>query len=135
MSKESLNQRLATSGLRFTPQREHVYHVLLQKRDHPTAEEVFMRAKDSLPDISIATVYNCLDALVKCGLVRQVTVERGATRFCPNMNKHAHFFCEECGHIFDVNLSREETFTLPRGFRSKHVEVAFRGFCPSCEPQ
>ena len=40
-----LNERLATSGFRFTPQRQHVYDVLLQKRDHPTAEEVFIRAK------------------------------------------------------------------------------------------
>ena len=67
-----LNERLTTGGFRFTPQREHVYDVLLQKRDHPTAEEVFIRAKREMPDISMATVYNCLDALVECGLVRQV---------------------------------------------------------------
>ena len=40
-----LNERLTTGGFRSTPQREHVYNVLLQKRDHPTAEEVFIRAK------------------------------------------------------------------------------------------
>ena len=63
-----LNERLATSGFRFTPQRQHVFNVLLRKRDHPTVEEVFLRAKQGMPDISMATVYNCLDALVKCGL-------------------------------------------------------------------
>ena len=31
-----LNERLATSGFRFTPQRQHVFNVLLEKRDHPT---------------------------------------------------------------------------------------------------
>ena len=67
-----LNERLTTGGFRFTPQRQQVYDVLLQKRDHPTAEEVFIRAKKTMPDISMATVYNCLDALVKCGLARQV---------------------------------------------------------------
>ncbi len=40
-----LNERLATSGFRFTPQRQHVYNVLLEKRDHPTVEDVFLRAK------------------------------------------------------------------------------------------
>ena len=40
-----LNERLATRGFRFTPQREHVYAVLLRKRDHPTAEEVFIRRR------------------------------------------------------------------------------------------
>ena len=64
-----LHQRLERSGLRITPQREHVYNVLLGKKDHPTAEEVFIRSKKGMPEISMATVYNCLDALVSCGLV------------------------------------------------------------------
>ena len=67
ISDETLHEQLEKSGLRFTPQRQHVYSVLLQKRDHPTAEEVFIRAKKGMPDISMATVYNCLDALVSCG--------------------------------------------------------------------
>ncbi len=44
-SDDELSERLNTSGFRFTPQRQHVYDVLLHKRDHPTAEEVFIRAK------------------------------------------------------------------------------------------
>src|SRR5437763_15467381 len=99
-----LTERLNTGCFRFTPQREHVYTVLLQKRDHPTAEEVFIRAKREMPDISMATVYNCLDALVKCGLARQVTLERGAARFCPNMQEHCHFYCDNCGGVFDIGL-------------------------------
>src|ERR1700679_2607045 len=89
---QDLNQRLGVSGFRFTPQRQRVYDVLWNKRDHPTAEEVFIRAKQGMPDISMATVYNCLDALVKSGLARQVTLERGATRFCPNMEEHCHYY-------------------------------------------
>ena len=80
---ESLNARLATKGFRFTPQRQQVYTVLLHKRDHPAAEEVFIRSKHDRPEISMATVYNCLDALVKCGLVRQVTLDRGASGWTP----------------------------------------------------
>src|SRR5713226_7715497 len=101
LKTDSLNERLMTRGFRFTPQREHVYSVLLHKRDHPTAEEVFMRAKRESPEISMATVYNCLDALVKCGLVRQLTLERGAARFCPNMTEHCHFYCDACGGVYD----------------------------------
>ncbi len=89
-----LTERLSASGFRFTSQRRHVYGVLLQKRDHPTAEEVFIRAKRQMPDISQATVYNCLDALVRCGLVRQVMLDRGATRYCPNMEEHCHYYCD-----------------------------------------
>jgi hypothetical protein len=50
-----LNKRLATSGFRFTRQRQHVYDVLLEWRDHPSADEVFQRAKGALPEISCGT--------------------------------------------------------------------------------
>ena len=129
------NDRLAASGLRFTPQREEVYAVLLAHRDHPTAEQVFLRAKQKMPDISMATVYNCLDALVKCGLIRQVNVERSATRFCPNMREHFHFHCESCGGVFDIpfdSAAQNGTFGIPKGFRVARYEIAAHGLCPDC---
>jgi Fur family peroxide stress response transcriptional regulator len=127
-----LSERLTKSGFRFTPQRERVYAVLLERRDHPTAEEVFIRAKRAMPEISMATVYNCLDALVQCGLTRQVTVERGATRFCPNMREHCHFCCEKCLAIFDIDLPPEFAGKLPRGFRADRFDVTVHGLCPAC---
>ena len=128
-----LNERLTTGGLRLTPQRQQVYDVLIQKRDHPTAEEVFIRAKQAMPDISMATVYNCLDALVQCGLVRQVQLERGATRFCPNMEEHCHYYCDECGTVFDVALTGNSTVVpRPKGLKIDHYAIAVHGLCADC---
>lgn len=132
------NERMATSGLRFTPQRRQVYSILLEKRDHPTANEVFLRAKQVLPDISMATVYNCLDALVQCGLVRQVNLDRAATRYCPNMEEHCHFYCDACGGIFDVDYNPDMALAelpLPTGFTVTHFEMVIRGVCASCAAQ
>jgi len=131
--ERQFTERLGTGGFRFTPQRQHVYDVLLQKRDHPTAEEVFIRSKKTMPDISMATVYNCLDALVKCGLVRQVQLERGATRFCPNMEEHCHYYCDECGTVFDVALTENSAVVpQPKGFKIDHYEIAVHGICADC---
>jgi Fur family peroxide stress response transcriptional regulator len=127
-----LDERLARGGFRFTPQREHVYAVLLRKRDHPTAEQVFIRAKRDMPDISMATVYNCLDALVKCGLARQVTLERGAARFCPNMREHCHFYCDACESVFDIDLPAQTGIALPKGYRAERFDIAIHGRCPAC---
>ncbi len=90
-----------------------------------------MRAKKTMPEISFATVYNCLDALVTCGLVRQVSLDRAASRFCPNMEDHGHFYCEECGAVFDVEVAAEAC-ALPDGFTATHRELSFRGTCPKC---
>jgi len=132
-SGRDLSERLNTGGFRFTPQRQQVYDVLLHKRDHPTAEEVFIRSKRAMPDISMATVYNCLDALVQCGLVRLVQLERGATRYCPNMEEHCHYYCDECGTVFDVALAAGAAVgPRPRGFQVDHYEIAVHGLCAEC---
>ena len=131
---EHLAQRLATSGLRSTPQREVVYGVLLNKRDHPTADEVFARVKGELPTISLATVYNCLETLVQCDLVRAVNFERGPTRYCPNLRPHAHFHDESTGATHDIDLPPEVLESvkavLPKDYDAKSVEIIFRGKAP-----
>jgi Fe2+ or Zn2+ uptake regulation protein len=131
-TENRLQERLEARGFRFTPQREHVYAVLLRKRDHPTAEEVFIRSKRDMPDISMATVYNCLDALVECGLVRQLSLERGAARFCPNMREHCHFYCDQCESVFDIDLAPELGVALPKGYRAERYDIAIHGLCPAC---
>jgi Fur family peroxide stress response transcriptional regulator len=128
---DALAQRLATSGLRSTPQREVIYDVLLKKRDHPTADEVYARVRAELPAISLATVYNCLETLVQCNLVRAVNFERGPTRYCPNQHPHAHFHDEQTGSTHDIDLPDglldKVTAVLPPGYDAKSVEIIFRG--------
>jgi Fur family transcriptional regulator, peroxide stress response regulator len=130
-SNDALAQRLSDSGLRSTPQREAIYSVLLEKRDHPTAEEVFARAKPEMPMISLATVYNCLETLVQCNLVRAVNFERGPTRYCPNLQPHAHFHDEQTGATHDIDLPArlldEVKSVLPPNFDATSVEIIFRG--------
>jgi Fur family transcriptional regulator, peroxide stress response regulator len=128
---DALCAKLAGSGLRATRQREVVYSVILGKRDHPTAEEIFSRVKARLSSISLATVYNCLETLVQCGLVRQVNFERESTRYCPNLSDHAHFHDDSTGRIHDIELPADTTSCLrrllPRGFEAASVELSFRG--------
>ena len=130
-SAEALNERLAHSGLRATPQREVVYQVLLERRDHPTADELFARVKAKMPTISLATVYNCLEALVQCDLVKQVNFEREPTRYCSNLTEHAHFIDTATGQIIDIAMTPDYVArlreALPPGFTMDDVELNFRG--------
>lgn len=132
---EVLARRLSGAGLRATPQREVVYSVLLRKRDHPTADDVFARAKAEMPVISLATVYNCLETLVQCDLVRAVNFERGPTRYCPNLRPHAHFHDESTGATHDIDLPQDllekVKSVLPASFDASSVEITFRGKAPA----
>jgi Fur family peroxide stress response transcriptional regulator len=126
-----LSEQLKACDVRPTPQREVVLKVILEKRDHPTADEVFARVKSAMPTISLATVYNCLDTLVSCGLVRSVNFERGPTRYCPNLHPHAHFHDEQTGATHDIDLPdsllQKVKTVLPPGYEASSIESIFRG--------
>ncbi len=126
-----LAAKLTATGHRSTPQREVVFKVIMEKRDHPTADEIFARVKAQMPTISLATVYNCLETLVQCGLVRQVNLERAPTRYCSNLHDHAHFHDDATGRVHDIELPpdvlKQLRELLPVGFDANTVELAFRG--------
>ncbi len=136
-TKDMLTEALERGGLRWTRQREHVFEVLLKWRDHPTADEVFVRTREVMPSISLATVYNCLETLVQCGLVRTVHKERESTRYCPNLREHAHFCDKVSGRMFDVDLPHEVLeqlkSLLPKGYEAESVELYFHGHASAKE--
>lgn len=136
-TQPAYEETISHSGHRLTPQRREVYNVLLEDRDHPTATEVFLRAKKRVPTISLATVYNCLETLVECGLAKQVNVEREATRYCPNLSEHGHFVCDSCGIVSDIPVAKGGALTqflkVPTGFSVNHSEITLRGTCPACK--
>jgi len=122
-------------GLRMTKQRKEVYSVLLDQRDHPTAQDVFMRSKERMPSISLATVYNCLEVLVGHELVKQVNFDRSPTRYCPNLEEHVHFQDEKTGEIHDVifksGVKLEDFLELPQGVEIRELELTLKGILPS----
>jgi Fur family peroxide stress response transcriptional regulator len=124
------------TDLRLTPQRREVLDILMEKRDHPTATEVFMRAKTRMPSISLATVYNCLEALTHAGYVRQVNMDRAPSRYCPNLKDHAHFYCDSCGNISDVELQpgldMREYLIIPNESVVSKCDIILHGRCPEC---
>ena len=133
-----LKVALRKVGSRITRQRELIYGILMDQRNHPTADEVHVRAKEKLPGISLATVYNGLEALVSCGLIKQVHFERASTRFCPNLKEHAHFQCEQTGKVFDVPLDEQTNHylqgILPEGFSAHSVSLSYVGQSPAENP-
>lgn len=127
-----LDKALGRKGLRSTRQREHVYAVLLAQRDHPTADEVYARARATMPSISLATVYNCLETFAECGLINKLNYQRESARFCPkDEGEHAHFLDESSGRVYDIPLPGtvvdELKAILPSQFAPQRVKLTFTG--------
>ncbi|MAS95955.1 MAG: hypothetical protein CMO55_22345 [Verrucomicrobiales bacterium] len=124
-------------GIRMTKQRQVVYDVLSELGiNHPTASEVFVSAKEKMPSISLATVYNCLESLTQAGAIKQVNIDREASRYCPNLQPHAHFYCEQCETVFDIGLQNGAEactgWALPDGCEVREINVAMKGVCGTC---
>lgn len=132
-----LLQRLRDRGWRLTAQRRVVAEVLDGEHVHLTADVVYSRAQQLLPEISLATVYNTLNELVDMGEVREVSTGDGAKRYDPNTTAaHHHLYCIECGMLRDVNPAGTDRLALPvaeqHGFELLDVDIVFRGRCPGC---
>lgn len=135
--QEAIIQILKDRGLRVTPQRFAVYANLLDRCDHPTAEQVLYDLNQNAPTSSQSTVYTSLQALCQAGLVREVLLEEGVCRYDANVAPHHHFRCRNCGKIEDISWEALQGLTVDRlrsGLRVESYEVTLHGCCEHCQP-
>lgn len=125
---------IETLGL--TKQRETVLRVIRESDSHMTANEVFDAARQILPAISFATVYNSLHYLRKEGLIGEVSFGQDATRYDRNLTRHDHAICTACGKLVDLDLRIPSSLARAAAERSLFVdgsiELTLRGLCPDC---
>jgi Fur family transcriptional regulator, peroxide stress response regulator len=129
-------ETLKDKGLRVTPQRCAVYAHLLSRTDHPTVEQLLRDLNQSFPISSQATVYSSLQALQNAGLVREVLLEEGVSRYDANVMPHHHFQCRGCGSIEDIGWSALPLLSLQGlrpGLSAEGYEVTVHGMCDRCQ--
>lgn len=91
-------------NLRCTSQRMALYEALHDCTSHPTAEELFSQVKPGMDSLSLATVYNTLDALCDAGLAKKLLTPKGTCHYDAEMSEHIHIRFPETGEIRDVPL-------------------------------
>ena len=116
---------------RYSRQREVVFDVLASTDNHPTADWIYEKAKDVLPDISIATVYRNLRELVKHGKACVVLTGDGKEHFDAKTFEHPHFVCLKCGMVIDVDTCGATD--LPKcKHKVERCDVTFFATCEGC---
>ncbi|MGL5083085.1 MAG: Fur family transcriptional regulator [Microcoleaceae cyanobacterium] len=133
---DKIVQVLKSKGLRVTPQRFAVYSYLRSCIEHPTAEQILTVLNQEHPVSSQATIYTTLQALRDVGLVREVLLEEGVSRYDANMSCHHHFRCKCCGAIEDIAWDTFQHLNLTNlrpGLRAESYEVIVQGVCDRCQ--
>jgi len=122
--------------LGLTKQREVVLQVIRDEKEHLTANEVFDKAKQLLPSISFATVYNSLRYLKETGLIAEISFGNGASRFDSMTSRHDHAICTKCGKLVDMEIELPAEIIRFAAefskFQPESLELTLRGICPDC---
>jgi Fur family peroxide stress response transcriptional regulator len=122
--------------LGLTRQREVVLRVIRDAHAHLTANEVFSAAKELLPSISFATVYNSLRYLKESGHIAELKFGDGASRFDRMTHRHDHAICTVCGKLVDIEMDVPEDIVKRAAryskFKPESIEFTLRGKCPDC---
>jgi Fur family transcriptional regulator, ferric uptake regulator len=89
-------------GMRMTDQRRVVARVLSLAHDHPDVEELYRRAHEVDPHISIATVYRTVRLFEEAGIIARHDFQGGRSRYeeIPDTH-HDHLIDMKSGRVIE----------------------------------
>ena len=123
-------------ALKHSKQRDMIKAFLLGRKDHPTADVIYMNVRQKNPNISLGTVYRNLTLLADIGEIQRLRLGDGVDHFDADTSPHYHFCCTECGSIIDLEMESIESIDQTAGANfngiiTGHVAY-FYGTCNKC---
>ncbi len=132
-------QHCKNFDLKITPQRCAIYKKLMQAKNHPTADEMFHIVKMEFPNISYDTVNRTLLMFAEIGLADVIPTKGGPRRFDPDMDKHHHFYCLDCGKIVDFSSDEFDNLGIPNHIQDDFTvytkRIVLNGLCNKCQKE
>ena len=118
----------------YSKQREAILEVLRQTDTHPTANWIYEKVREKIPNISLGTVYRNLNQLVDEGFITVVETSDKKVHYEGNLNDHIHLLCKECCNITDVFMKNEVPDIFEQtGFKIQSQKTVYYGICKECQ--
>ena len=126
-------------ALKKSKQRDMIKTFLMGRKDHPTADVVYMNVRQQNPNISLGTVYRNLTLLADIGEITRLRLGDGVDHFDADTSPHYHFICSDCGSVIDLEMDNiDNIFPVAEanfdGRIAGHITY-FYGTCNSCIKQ
>ena len=133
---KEIAQILREKGLKVTPQRIAVYNMLCNTKEHPDAETIYKTLEPTNPTMSLATVYKTLDFFKQLGLVQELNVGEGRSRYDADVDWHPHTVCTCCGQVGDLHLEAlknvSQKLAPELDFEVEMEQLILYGKCSEC---
>lgn len=124
------------SKIRRTKQRGIILDIVKNTKIHPTADWIYEKVRQMMPNISLGTVYRNLKILKEMGELNELDCLGSNARFDGNTCPHYHFTCQKCGAIVDieepVHKEIETAIAQKTGFEITYYCMGFFGKCSEC---
>ena len=134
----TLTLALQQAGMRITPQRTAICELLTTSEAHPTAAMIYEDLKPRFPSMSLATVYNTLDALAEIGAINVLGQAGDDTvHYDADTEPHVNLACLSCNKIVDIPSEHvshlDAEITAASGYKLLGARVLYYGLCPDCQ--
>lgn len=91
--KTTLLKKLTDAGIRPSMQRLEILEFISSCDSHPTADEIYSFMHQNNPTLSRTTVFNSVKLLAENGLINDINISSGSTRYDSTLNTpHAHLY-------------------------------------------
>ena len=119
---------------KYSKQREAIMQALCATDMHPTAADVYRMVKESIPNISLGTVYRNLTDLKQSGKIAGIMCD-GVERFDGKTFAHLHLHCDKCQKIYDLMLKEPDFSDIAKenGFSVSNTVLLLNGVCKNCK--
>ena len=98
-------KKLRSAGLRPTKQRLNICNILFNRKDtfHFSIEKLRkMIEKNEQSKISLATIYNTINAFKNKGYLKEISINSDKSYFDTNVKNHHHFYIENTKELIDL---------------------------------
>jgi len=109
----------------------------LHKHPHSDATTIFSIVHKKIATASKQSIYNNLNTLVECGIVREIKPKGQPSLYETRIgDNHHHIVCKNCHKVMDTECHAFAPCLSPmntHGFVIDEAEVTFWGICPACQ--